>query len=220
MRAEHVELLQSPWLIQLGAFYLNSNGSDDGDFKEFSSNFSCDFNANPPVMTLMLPHLIKLEFWSDLCYLLGEILLSVILQRRQNFGFCMCSLMCISLHFYRILFLIHMLWVVVIFSVSPVLVHLLLWFSLMALEQQVQSRSVQYAERFVFSIQRNWAALIDIKKHPFLCHFCLVLYLFFFLGNEKKIDILNYNLAFHFMQTYKLDLIIQLVGPSHLLSSF
>ncbi|KAK4581887.1 hypothetical protein RGQ29_025158 [Quercus rubra] len=48
LRAEHVELLQSPWLIQLGAFYLNSNGSDDGDFKEFSSNFSCDFNANPP----------------------------------------------------------------------------------------------------------------------------------------------------------------------------
>lgn len=62
LRAEHVELLQSPWLIELGAFYLNSNGSDDGDLKEFSSNFSCDFDANPPVMTLMLPHLIKLEF--------------------------------------------------------------------------------------------------------------------------------------------------------------
>ena len=27
----------------------------------------------------------------------------------------------------------------------------------------------------------------------------------------KKIDIYNYNLAFHFMQTYKLDLIIQLI---------
>nr|XP_023878660.1 probable E3 ubiquitin-protein ligase BAH1-like isoform X2 [Quercus suber] len=62
LRAEHVELLQSPWLIELGAFYLNSTGSDDGGLKEFSSNFSCDFNANPPVMTLMLPHLIKLEF--------------------------------------------------------------------------------------------------------------------------------------------------------------
>ncbi|KAK7843656.1 putative e3 ubiquitin-protein ligase bah1-like [Quercus suber] len=62
LRAEHVELLQSPWLIELAAFYLNSNGSDDGGFKEASSNFSCDFNANPPVMTLNLPHLIKLEF--------------------------------------------------------------------------------------------------------------------------------------------------------------
>ena len=62
LRAEHVELLQSPWLIELGAFYLNSNGSDDGGLKQFSSNFSCDFNANPPVMKLMLPHLIRLEF--------------------------------------------------------------------------------------------------------------------------------------------------------------
>ena len=62
MQAELVELLQSPWIIELGAFYLNSNGSDDGGFKEASSNFSCDFNVNPPVMTLMLPHLIKLEF--------------------------------------------------------------------------------------------------------------------------------------------------------------
>nr|XP_023874146.1 probable E3 ubiquitin-protein ligase BAH1-like [Quercus suber] len=62
LRAEHVELLQSPWLIELGAFYLNSTGSDDGGLKEFSSNFSCDFNANPPVMTLMLSYLIKLEF--------------------------------------------------------------------------------------------------------------------------------------------------------------
>nr|POE55566.1 putative e3 ubiquitin-protein ligase bah1-like 1 [Quercus suber] len=62
LRAEHVELLQSPWLIELAAFYLNPNGSDDGGFKEASSNFSCDFNANPPVITLKLPHLIKLEF--------------------------------------------------------------------------------------------------------------------------------------------------------------
>ncbi|KAM3690265.1 hypothetical protein ACJW30_09G108500 [Castanea mollissima] len=62
LRAEHVELLQSPWLLELGAFYLNSNGSDDGGFKEASSNLSCHFNANPPVMTLMLPHLKKLEF--------------------------------------------------------------------------------------------------------------------------------------------------------------
>ncbi|GMY14375.1 probable E3 ubiquitin-protein ligase BAH1-like isoform X1 [Fagus crenata] len=60
--AEHVELLQSPWLIELGAFELNFNGSDDGDFNEFSSQFSCDFNVASPVMTLMLPHTIKLEF--------------------------------------------------------------------------------------------------------------------------------------------------------------
>ncbi|XVF76021.1 hypothetical protein PTKIN_Ptkin13bG0234200 [Pterospermum kingtungense] len=62
MRAEHLELLQSPWLIELGAFYLNFNGSDGGEFILFSGSFACALNATEPVMTLMLPNSIKLEY--------------------------------------------------------------------------------------------------------------------------------------------------------------
>ncbi|XP_021282460.1 probable E3 ubiquitin-protein ligase BAH1-like [Herrania umbratica] len=62
MRAEHLELLQSPWLIELGAFYLNFNGSDGGDFVQFSGSFVCDLSATEPVMTMMLPNSIKLEY--------------------------------------------------------------------------------------------------------------------------------------------------------------
>ena len=62
MRAEHIELLQSPWLIELGAFYLNFNGLNCGESSEFSGHFSFDFNASQPVMTLALPSSIKLEY--------------------------------------------------------------------------------------------------------------------------------------------------------------
>ena len=109
-----------------------------------------------------------------------------ILQRNRKFGFCMRSLMSISLCFRRILFLIRMLWVVVIFSVSPVLVHLLLCFSWKALKQQVQSQSVQYAERFVVSIWRNWEAVMDIKNTPFYVILVLSCIYLFFLGNETN----------------------------------
>ncbi|XP_041022942.1 probable E3 ubiquitin-protein ligase BAH1-like isoform X1 [Juglans microcarpa x Juglans regia] len=62
LRAEHIELLQSPLLIELAAFYLSFNGEKKGEFNEFSSQFSCDFDATPPVMKLRLPHSIKLEY--------------------------------------------------------------------------------------------------------------------------------------------------------------
>ncbi|KAJ4834098.1 hypothetical protein Tsubulata_027194 [Turnera subulata] len=62
LRAEHIELLQLPWLIELGAFYLNSSGLGDGDYGECCTLFSCDLGANPPVMTLMLPNSTKLEY--------------------------------------------------------------------------------------------------------------------------------------------------------------
>ncbi|XP_031283599.1 probable E3 ubiquitin-protein ligase BAH1-like isoform X2 [Pistacia vera] len=62
MRAEHIELLQSPWLIELGAFYLNFNGIDNGESIESSGHFSCDFNPSQPVMKLSLPNSIKLEY--------------------------------------------------------------------------------------------------------------------------------------------------------------
>ncbi|KAJ9184615.1 hypothetical protein P3X46_004325 [Hevea brasiliensis] len=62
MRAEHLELLHSPWLIELGAFYLNFNGSDSGEFSEFCGHFFCDLNATEPVIMLRLPNSAKLEY--------------------------------------------------------------------------------------------------------------------------------------------------------------
>lgn len=62
LRAEHVELLQSPWLIELGAFYLNLEGSDGGEFSELSSHFSCDLDATSPMMALILPDTLKMEY--------------------------------------------------------------------------------------------------------------------------------------------------------------
>ena len=61
MQAEHIELLQSPWLIELAAFYLNLNESDEDSY-EISGQFSCDLRTNEPVMTLNLPDSMKLEY--------------------------------------------------------------------------------------------------------------------------------------------------------------
>lgn len=62
MRAQHIEILQSPWLIELGAFYLNLDGLDDEELNEVSGRFSCDLDAAPPTMTLMLPDNLKMEY--------------------------------------------------------------------------------------------------------------------------------------------------------------
>lgn len=62
MQAEHIELLQSPWLIELGAFYLNFDGLDVGEFSESSGNFSVDLNAARPVMKLFLSSSSELEY--------------------------------------------------------------------------------------------------------------------------------------------------------------
>ncbi|KAJ4970834.1 hypothetical protein NE237_003933 [Protea cynaroides] len=62
LRSEHMELLQSPWLIELGAFYINSTTLDNGDSPEDFRQFSCDFTSTQPVLTLMLPNSMKLEY--------------------------------------------------------------------------------------------------------------------------------------------------------------
>uniref|UniRef100_A0A5B6YWA1 RING-type E3 ubiquitin transferase n=2 Tax=Davidia involucrata TaxID=16924 RepID=A0A5B6YWA1_DAVIN len=62
MLAEHTEILHSPWLIELGAFYLNFNESDGGKSDELFSPFSCDLKARQPLITLMLPDSKKLEY--------------------------------------------------------------------------------------------------------------------------------------------------------------
>ncbi|CAN6716808.1 unnamed protein product [Malus baccata var. baccata] len=62
MRAEHIEILQSPWLIELGAFYLNLDVLDGDELNEVSGRFSCDISATPPTLTLMLPDSLKMEY--------------------------------------------------------------------------------------------------------------------------------------------------------------
>ncbi|CAL0326689.1 unnamed protein product [Lupinus luteus] len=62
MLAEHIELLHSPWLIELGAFYLNLSGLDGCDLDVICGHFSCDLNMAEAVMTLRLPDSIKLEY--------------------------------------------------------------------------------------------------------------------------------------------------------------
>ncbi|KAK7396806.1 hypothetical protein VNO78_17965 [Psophocarpus tetragonolobus] len=62
MHAEHIELLHSPWLIELGAFYLNSSGLDGCELDGVYGHFSCDLNITKAVMTLVLPDSIMLEY--------------------------------------------------------------------------------------------------------------------------------------------------------------
>lgn len=62
MHAEHIELLHSPWLIELGAFYLNTSGLDGCELDGIRGHFSCDFNVTDALMTLTLPDSIKLEY--------------------------------------------------------------------------------------------------------------------------------------------------------------
>ncbi|KAI3869674.1 hypothetical protein MKX03_011871 [Papaver bracteatum] len=61
LRAEHIELLQSPWLIELGAFYINFNGSN-GVSGEFVDQFYCDLESDQPLMTLIVSDSVKLEY--------------------------------------------------------------------------------------------------------------------------------------------------------------
>lgn len=62
MRSEHVEILQSPWLIELGAFFINLSESNNGKLDEVLNPFSCDLSSSDPVMTLTLPDNVKLEY--------------------------------------------------------------------------------------------------------------------------------------------------------------
>ncbi|XP_047255002.1 probable E3 ubiquitin-protein ligase BAH1-like isoform X2 [Capsicum annuum] len=62
MRAEHLEILQSPWLIKLGALYLNFNESNGGTSTEIFSQFSCNLSDTGSIMTLIFPDSVKLEY--------------------------------------------------------------------------------------------------------------------------------------------------------------
>ncbi|XP_020580459.1 probable E3 ubiquitin-protein ligase BAH1-like 1 isoform X2 [Phalaenopsis equestris] len=62
MRTKRIELLQSPWLIELGAFYLNCAGTDAGEPGAFFRKFSCDLSDSQPVMTMVLFDSITYEY--------------------------------------------------------------------------------------------------------------------------------------------------------------
>ncbi|KAK6152231.1 hypothetical protein DH2020_014866 [Rehmannia glutinosa] len=62
MRSEHMEILQSPWLIELGAFYMNISQSNGGNSDEQLNPFSFDLTSTEPTMTLLLPDSEKLEY--------------------------------------------------------------------------------------------------------------------------------------------------------------
>ncbi|KAL2484549.1 putative E3 ubiquitin-protein ligase BAH1-like [Abeliophyllum distichum] len=61
IRAEHIEPLQSPWLMELGALYINFNEPNGGK-QDIGGPFSCDLSATEPIMTLTLPDSVKLEY--------------------------------------------------------------------------------------------------------------------------------------------------------------
>ncbi|KAI3849550.1 hypothetical protein MKX03_010906 [Papaver bracteatum] len=52
LRAEHIELLKYPWIIDLGAFYINFNEFNEVSSK-FVDQFSCDLESDHPLVTLM-----------------------------------------------------------------------------------------------------------------------------------------------------------------------
>ncbi|KAI7746240.1 hypothetical protein M8C21_000405 [Ambrosia artemisiifolia] len=65
LQAEHLEISQSPWLIELVAFYLNFSESNHIlDYKLHDIPFSCDLTVadSEPVLRLVLPGYANLEY--------------------------------------------------------------------------------------------------------------------------------------------------------------
>lgn len=62
MSSEHLEILQSPWLIELGALYLDFKDSNGGMSNEIFSQFSCNLSDTGSIMTLMFPNSVRLEY--------------------------------------------------------------------------------------------------------------------------------------------------------------
>lgn len=85
MHAEHIELLHSPWLIELGAFYLNSSGLDGCELDGICGHFSCDLNITEAVMTLILPGSIKLDYSLTCAICLVRCYLYATLEKKNKY---------------------------------------------------------------------------------------------------------------------------------------
>lgn len=152
MHAERIQLLRSPWLIELGAFHLNSSGLDAGELNGVYGQFSCNLDMTEAVMTLTLPDSMKLEFnlTCAIC-LVGSIFCS---SKKKRHLFISISYTGFNCNNHRILFSIHMLWVVAISFANRVLAQLLLWCFSKALKQQAQRQDVPHAERYEFCTKK------------------------------------------------------------------
>ena len=62
LRAQHIEPLQSPWLIELGALCMNFNGSDVDASGMFFQQISCDFTDDKPLVKLILSDSVELDY--------------------------------------------------------------------------------------------------------------------------------------------------------------
>ncbi|XP_057816966.1 probable E3 ubiquitin-protein ligase BAH1-like isoform X1 [Cryptomeria japonica] len=62
LQAKHLELLQSPWLIELSAFQLNTKDTKHGAFSEEICKCSCDFSGSEPIIMCTLSEIVKVEF--------------------------------------------------------------------------------------------------------------------------------------------------------------
>jgi len=62
LQAKHIELLKSPWLIELIAFQINTRDPEHGHIGEIFPECSCDFTDSDPVITCTLLDSVKLEF--------------------------------------------------------------------------------------------------------------------------------------------------------------
>ncbi|XP_066372143.1 probable E3 ubiquitin-protein ligase BAH1-like 1 isoform X1 [Miscanthus floridulus] len=89
MQTEHIELLQSPWLIELGAFHLNC---DDSDADEpgaggFFKNFSCDLSGAQPLLTMTISETLKYEYSLTCPICLGSLLWKLCMLSLQGIFF-------------------------------------------------------------------------------------------------------------------------------------
>ena len=65
LQAKHLDIMQSPWLIELIAFYMNLNGSDSLTSDELFGQLSYDLNIHNEesiLLTLTLVGSEKLEY--------------------------------------------------------------------------------------------------------------------------------------------------------------
>lgn len=62
LQTQHIELLQSPWLMELGAFCINSSSFNDEDSGVYDHKFSCELSDTRSVMELTLSDSVKLEY--------------------------------------------------------------------------------------------------------------------------------------------------------------
>ena len=99
MQAKHIELLHQPWLIELGAFYLNCNEPDGIKLKGICGRFSCDLNMVDAELILILPDCIRLEFDLNcaIC-LVSSYLHAKLSQQYPVFQFRKMSLICNTVH--------------------------------------------------------------------------------------------------------------------------